>query len=112
MSIRAFVNDPQTESEKSFRIGISTEAFYNTTILPIAERHSLDLCEEWGVMTIINSSNIEEFIRQIGVITAELSRPQGAAQLNEIYMDDKLSNLPGEFKTILNNRPDATIIIG
>lgn len=112
MSVRAFVDSPKTENEKMFSIGISTEEAYNTVILPIAEQNALDLCEYWGIMTTINSSNIDEFKRQIDMLRAGISKLENIDQSEKIYWNDKLSMLPDEFRAILAGRQDAVIIIG
>ena len=79
---------------------------------PIAKRHGLNLCDNWGTFNEVDKANLDRFIAQVGILLGEIgSGSEPKAEFNSYYVE-KFAWIIEEMKLAVNRRDNVVFSIG
>ncbi|WP_046655863.1 hypothetical protein [Lysobacter capsici] len=112
MSVTATIDDPQSDEEREFNVPVCNEYAYRDFIKPRAMTLELTLCVGWGTMTEVDSTLVPEFIRQIGVLVADIqSAPDVPEEMKE-HFEYRFDNLLNRINVAVLKRSDVAFTLG
>lgn len=112
MSVVATIDEPQSDEERAFNVPVCNEYVYRDFIKPRAVTLELTLCVGWGTMTEVDSTLVPEFIRQIGVLVADIqSAPDVPKEMKE-HFEYRFNNLMDRINAAVIKRSDVAFTLG
>lgn len=112
MSVVAMIDEPRDDSERAFNVPVCSESVYRDIIKPRALALELTLCVGWGTMTDVDSTLVAEFIRQIGVLVADIQLALDVSAEMKEHLEYRFSNLLNRISEAVDKRSDVAFTLG
>ncbi|ATE73658.1 hypothetical protein CNO08_21185 [Lysobacter capsici] len=106
------IDEPQNDDERAFDVPVCSASVYREIIKPRALALELGLCVGWGTMTEVDSAMVPEFIRQIGVLSADIQSASDISEEMKEHCEWRFSNLLKRINAAVLKRSDVAFSLG